>query len=364
MNKDIKKIINAILPIDLLISISEQCKACYVEDSKLILESISPKPNVAICEPSDIRSHAPKDVDLSVVIPFFNVEKHLAACLDSVLNQESSYSFELVLINDGSTDSSRDIALSYAANDPRIVVVDQDNKGLAAARNTGLDYSAGKVITFIDSDDFIMPGFIQSAMDTLINSNSDYVSTGYSDVDECGRAFCETISRDRMGTVWGRFYKHEVWSDLRFPVGYLYEDTLLPYLIEPRFTHAVVHECSYCYRHRKGSLSRSKCNPRAVDTYWVVEYLLDECMRLNINFEKVKNELLTNACFTVCARRKQLDNKWLLPLFSAFSDLWNHYGRDIDLSQLPAELGLVAASLSEHNFKRWNLLGIKNMLEG
>lgn len=365
MNRLIKKTISSIstVPFDLLISHSGLCKACYLDDSRKILESISPKPDVSICEMNGRKPRHSDGVDLSVIVPFFNVENYIADCLDSVLSQDTSYSFEVVLINDGSIDSSRDIALSYAANDSRIVVIDQDNKGIAAARNTGLTYSAGKIVTFIDSDDFVMPGFIDNAMNALVNSNSDYVSTGYVDVDEYGKVFNKTFSRERMGTVWGRFYKNAVWSDLCFPTGYLFEDTLLPYLIGPRFTHASVHDCSYCYRHRKGSLSRTKYTPKAVDTYWIVEYLLDECMRLNISFDLVMNEFLTNACFTVCARRKQLDSSWFLPLFSAFSDLWNHYGRDIDVNKLSAELNLVSTSLNEHNFRLWKLLGIKNMLE-
>ena len=91
---------------------------------------------------------------VSVIVPVYNCERYISACLDSIINQ-TLRDIEIVCVNDGSTDSSLDILKSYATSDSRIVVIDQDNMGPGGARNTGLYNSSGKYVIFIDSDDYI-----------------------------------------------------------------------------------------------------------------------------------------------------------------------------------------------------------------
>ena len=95
-------------------------------------------------------------VKVSVVIPVYNVEPYLEKCLDSVINQ-TMQELEIICVNDGSTDGSREILERYAKQDLRIRIVDQENQGLSAARNTGMDYVTGKYLYFLDSDDYISP---------------------------------------------------------------------------------------------------------------------------------------------------------------------------------------------------------------
>ncbi len=96
---------------------------------------------------------------ISVVIPVYNVEQYLGGCLDSVLC--SVYQdFELILVNDGSTDGSFQICGEYAARDSRIRLISQENTGVSAARNRGIDACQGEWIVFVDADDFISPNFL------------------------------------------------------------------------------------------------------------------------------------------------------------------------------------------------------------
>lgn len=90
---------------------------------------------------------------ISVIIPVYNVEPYLRQCLDSVVNQTLK-ELQIICINDGSTDSSLEILREYEKNDPRVIVIDQENKGGAAARNAGLDISEGEYISFVDADDY------------------------------------------------------------------------------------------------------------------------------------------------------------------------------------------------------------------
>ena len=96
---------------------------------------------------------------ISIIIPIYNTEQHLQLCLDGILGQ-TNQNFEILLINDGSTDNSQKICQEYASRDSRILVFSQPNSGVSSARNQGLKYAKGKWVVFIDSDDWISPDFL------------------------------------------------------------------------------------------------------------------------------------------------------------------------------------------------------------
>lgn len=111
-------------------------------------------------------------LNLSVIIPFYNCKNHLQKCLDSVLSQES-LSFELILVNDGSNDGSEKIAKEYAQKDTRIVLYNQDNKGIPFARNKGLELVRGEYFLFIDADDYIAPGTLHQLYQSAEDNDLD-----------------------------------------------------------------------------------------------------------------------------------------------------------------------------------------------
>ncbi|WP_300810135.1 glycosyltransferase family 2 protein, partial [uncultured Acetatifactor sp.] len=101
---------------------------------------------------------------ISVIIPVYNAEPYLNRCIDSVL--ASAYSdFEIILVNDGSTDRSPDICRAYAENDIRVVFLSQENRGVSSARNLGLEAARGEWIVFLDSDDFITDDYLSLTAD-------------------------------------------------------------------------------------------------------------------------------------------------------------------------------------------------------
>ena len=103
---------------------------------------------------------------LSIIVPVYNVEKYLERCLDSILVQPFK-NFELILVNDGSTDNSLSICQRYEVTNNRIVIVDKPNGGLSSARNAGLKVAKGNYVSFIDSDDFISSNFYEANMEFL-----------------------------------------------------------------------------------------------------------------------------------------------------------------------------------------------------
>ena len=96
------------------------------------------------------------DPIISIIVPIYNVDKYLSRCIDSILNQTFK-NFELILVNDGSTDKSLDICKYYKNIDNRKYIINKKNGGLSSARNAGLEIARGKYIGFVDSDDYIHP---------------------------------------------------------------------------------------------------------------------------------------------------------------------------------------------------------------
>ena len=121
---------------------------------------------------STCKSSEPK---VSVIIPIYNVEKYLKKCLDSVLNQTHK-NLEIILVDDGSTDNSGNLAKDYASRDSRVTIVRQENQGQSAARNTGLSLATGDFISFVDSDDEVKPTFIEELLTPYIADKNTILS--------------------------------------------------------------------------------------------------------------------------------------------------------------------------------------------
>lgn len=118
---------------------------------------------------------------ISIVVPVYNAERYLPACVDSVLSQTYG-NWELILVDDGSTDGSLAVCRKYAAKDPRVQVIHQENQGVSAARNTGLEYVAGTYITFLDSDDYIDRDYLSVLLTSAVSHGADMVCCDFYDV--------------------------------------------------------------------------------------------------------------------------------------------------------------------------------------
>lgn len=106
------------------------------------------------------------ETKISVVIPAFNAEKYIKKCLSSIKNQ-SFADFEAIVVIDGATDKTKEIAESFAKKDNRFIIIEQENKGPSGAKNKGIDFAKGKYITFVDSDDYVDPDYLQTLFDTV-----------------------------------------------------------------------------------------------------------------------------------------------------------------------------------------------------
>ena len=150
---------------------------------------------------------------VSIVIPVYNAEKSLGRCITSVLRQTYS-DYEVILVDDGSSDRSFAICSEFAQSDGRIKVLQQPNGGVSIARNTGLEHARGSWITFIDSDDYVEKNYLKNLVDGIVDDKTDVVITGYVTVDTQGKTI-STQPRQARITIktfvetmddWERFF--------------------------------------------------------------------------------------------------------------------------------------------------------------
>lgn len=180
---------------------------------------------------------------ISVIVPVYNVEKYLKRCVDSVVNQ-TYRNLEIILVDDGSPDSSGAMCDDFAKSDSRIKVIHKANGGLSSARNIGIDTSTGEYITFIDSDDWIEPETYEFLYKKIVEYSADVADvdsrvvsdekpfdkkTGKDTVLEENEILKDYFMSDRY-SVCRKLYKRNVIADIRFPVGKVNEDICTNYL--------------------------------------------------------------------------------------------------------------------------------------
>lgn len=157
---------------------------------------------------------------ISVVVPVFNTEKYLSSCLDSIRNQQFT-DFEVILVDDGSTDGSSIICDRYAEIDERVTVYHRKNSGVSAARNYGISRATGDYITFIDSDDYIFPGYLKEIEKILNESNPDVIVTsGYYWGNEMNNKVVNLNIPHNVSTKDNSFYR--LLADRVYPSGLVF----------------------------------------------------------------------------------------------------------------------------------------------
>ena len=229
----------------------------------------------------------------SIIIPVYNVEQYLKACLDTVIAQNYS-DFEVICVNDGSTDGSRSILDEYAAKYSNISIINQENKGLSAARNAGIRAAKGDYIFFLDSDDWIEPDTLkiladkQNGEDLLCFNGRRYFEDGRTETPDTG------IVEDRL-TGWEYYNKYALVSrkfhfvctvlrlyrreyllknNLFFEEGIYHEDNLFtPLACYYAKSVKVIPDILYVYRIREGSITQTTNVQRLFDMITVANKL-------------------------------------------------------------------------------------------
>lgn len=209
---------------------------------------------------------------ISVIVPIYNVEEYINRCISSIVNQ-TYRDLEIILVDDGSPDNCPKICDDWANKDNRIKVIHKKNGGLSDARNVALDIAVGSYVTFVDGDDFIDINYINVLYRNLITNNADISTVNfervfqYVELANDKKIYKSTtyttrealldmlLMKNLTQTAWGKLYKIELFSKLRYPKGALYEDLAIAYKLLV-LTKKVVYceESLYKYFIRKDSI--------------------------------------------------------------------------------------------------------------
>lgn len=254
---------------------------------------------------------------ISIVVPIYNVENYLRMCLDSIEHQTYS-NIEVLLINDGSPDSSGEICQEYVARDSRFRYFEKENGGLSDARNYGIERSNGKYLTFIDSDDWVEPTYIEDMYQGALKNDSEIVVSNYTlfDVKENhylihvwddyyeeayeGEELINKLPllerRDySFVTSWGILFKKELFNNIKFPKGKVIEDSRTNYKLFARSLRSTyINKALYNYRIGRESISSQVNEKLLID---VLECLLERLAVYTIkgwNISDEKENILKN----------------------------------------------------------------------
>ena len=290
---------------------------------------------------------------ISAIVPVYNVEKFLNECIDSILNQTYTY-FELILVDDGSTDQSGHICDQYAEKDGRIRVVHQSNQGLSAARNKALDLVTGEYITFIDSDDIVSEYYFEELLLLILKYDADisvcdiisfkdgkcFENRGEPDAynvvcmdnKEAVLSIYSNNKRHISVSAYGKLYRKFLFDNQRFPVGRIHEDQyIIPIVFHEAGNVVWLERALYWYREREGSITHQNFSLKRYDDIKAVDHCIiyfNLCGEtdLAIAAKKRKEELL--AYYSLLARKNHiyfsLPKEYWMSRFTAIKTMRRH----------------------------------------
>lgn len=277
--------------------------------------------------------------EVSVVVPVYNISAYLPKCIDSVLAQTFA-DFELILVNDGSTDDSLSIINDYASRDARIKVIDKKNGGLSDARNTGMAKAEGEYIYFLDGDDFIEKDLLQKCISKLKETDADMV------IFDVYQYFSERNAKEIIRNVydqnevytlsehpemitkilnaaWNKMYRLSLFTDshITYPWGCYYEDLGTTYRLLLRCSKiAFINEPLYDYlADRPGNITQ-QFNFSVYHVLDMVKITLDDYKSAGV-YEKYYEELKYLGCVNILECLKKTRNVTDLKMTDKFIDV-------------------------------------------
>lgn len=286
---------------------------------------------------------------VSVIVPVYNVENYIKKCLGSILNQ-SYANLEIILVDDGSKDASGRVCDEYADLDSRVRVYHKENGGLSSARNLGLDHASGEYIIFIDSDDYFAEDAIELLVKYIVKYKADISVGRLKDVDgtyipdkevkkhyskgvvlsseELMREIC--LNRITGISACGKLYKKELFENIRYPVGKLYEDVYTTPRIVMQTDRAVfIDRTIYFWVQRNSSITHKRITEKDLLLFQALDRLVesvdekypslhnDAVVRLvNDTFWMIMMRLVYDEDYLAKAKkiRKRYRKYWLLAL--------------------------------------------------
>lgn len=225
--------------------------------------------------------------DVTIILPVYNMEQYIGRAVDALLVVETRFNIEVIIVNDGSTDSSVQIVTEMLKNRDvpdgmTFNVINQQNLGFSGARNTGIEQAKGKYLFFMDADDRIDSDTIDNLLTVAMGNDLDIVqgeAVRFNDAGEWPIVFSEL-----SGYPWGKLFRRNLFKSIRFPENAWFEDSILMYLIFPNVTsyQLIVGGKYYYFQNDKGISASAKVSPKSVDTFYVMQSMYRMQRKLGI----------------------------------------------------------------------------------
>lgn len=343
------------------------------EDALSILEKTSPDPDR---KPDFSREAADPALDLSIIVPVYNHVDVLGACIESILNQKTSFCYELILVDDGSTDGAADLIEQYGSRD-QVVLIHQENGGIAAARNTGISRARGRYLMFVDCDDAVKDTLVESLMQTAVSEDCDIVMCGHNLVKKQHGVITSVLPivhpqknlagykngdviMNYAGLPWAKVYKRELFDKVRFFPGYWYEDTIVHSLLFPlckKFRYVPVP--LYDYNWYEGNFTHvqfsRQAKPKTIDRFWLLKAITENYDRLGLPHDAMfYTMLLEHVSAYYYPSFSSLPEEVVQAMFFAGRELLLRY-RPRETVKLPRMLRLTEKAIMENNIALWKL---------
>lgn len=269
-------------------------------------------------------------VDLDIIIAAYNVEKYVAQCIQSVLNQKTRFTYRVIVVDDGSTDSTSSILESITG----IELVHQANKGLSGARNTGLELAIAEYVMFLDSDDCLCPGAVEALLSAAVEHDAWLVEGNYTEVDLEGKVIRKhkhkagelDPEKDCAGYAWGKLVKRELFNNLLFPAGYWYQDSIIYQVLMPlakQSGHPVwgVEDSIVLYRQNpNGITKKSRKKAKSLDSLYLCLHLFEDRKAFGIDISQSYYDYILRMASQTYSRTKNLGDEVQQAVFIVYAD--------------------------------------------
>ncbi len=303
-------------------------------------------------EEKERREGLESDIYLSIIIPVYNMEEYLARCLDSVTKAISKVneSVEVLVINDGSTDSSESIIATYCEKYPYMRRFNKVNGGLSDVKNYGLERAKGEFVIFLDSDDYVDENMYCEMLEKLQEEQADIVTCDIKlTYDDSARdvvwpcrttvrntIFHQVVDMPMMPASWNKIVRRKLYEGLSFPVGKNNEDiAVTPILLARANKIAAVDKPFYSYYQRTGSIQNSEFSEKrfvVVDTSKLCMERLSKEQLDEVRFNQIKGSVYLHQVLAIALypikqqrflKRYSLIRKYMKLIYEYFPDIWD-----------------------------------------
>lgn len=315
-------------------------------------------------------------IDLSIIIPVYNYIELVPACVESVLCQKTKYCYELILVDDGSTDGTGKLIDQYKSYS-QVIVIHQKNQGIGAARNTGIRHAHGRYIMFIDCDDTVRSDIVDNLMSCALETDSDIVMCAHELIKVRNGEIYQVLpnvypsanlmgfrNNDEImnyaGLPWAKVYRRELFEQVRFFPGYWNEDTIVHMLLYTqckKFTYLPLIEYEYrWYEKNFSKVQGNSKNNRAAEYIWLLRAIVEHYDEMGLPSDaKFYTALLRHLSCYYYPKIAGLPEEVVQALFIMGRELLIKY-KPSDRVKLPYVLRLTEKAIVQKDIELWKLV--------